>query len=113
MPEPIVMKKRLAGMWWGWEDGQIHPVYMTGTGYTMIRLDDLAGIDCPTFETDDGKTVRAFFGSRENYTDDFWLADLLEEQGKQWFVHGGVVCDQINRGGQFFRIESAKQKVMA
>ena len=40
--DPIVVKDGpYGGVWWGWQDGNIHPVYLTGTGFTLVRLERL------------------------------------------------------------------------
>jgi hypothetical protein len=109
VPEPIVSLGPDAGLWWGWEDGEVHKVYMTSTGFTVMRLSALAELDVPTEETEDAKQLRQIFGQRPHYTDDYWLADLLID--KTWLVHGGVVCDQVDIDGRRYRVEDAKQEV--
>ena len=111
IPEPIVSQGPIDGLWWGWEDGLIHKVYMTGTGFTVLRMADLGTLDVPTEETDDGKQLRQIFGERPHYTDDYWLAALLAKHGRTWLVHGDVVCDQVDIDGTRYRVEDAKQKV--
>ncbi len=111
IPEPIVAQTVDSGLWWGWEDGGVHKVYVSGTGFMVIRMADLAEIEVPTEEMEDGSVLRQFFGERPHYTDDYWLAALLAKHNKTWLVHGDVVCDQVDIDGTRYRIEDAKQKV--
>ena len=112
VPEPIVVKTKGNGLWWGWADGAVHKVYMTGTGFTLVRVAELAGLDGPVYETDDGRTLHAYFNTRPHLTDDFWLGELCEAAGKGWYVHGDVVCDQIDReSGHLYCVEEAKVTV--
>src|SRR3990167_9537931 len=106
--EPVVVKKKGEGAWYGWRDGKIHKVYTTGTAFLLIRMDDLADIDVPEIEID-GDTVKQYFGEYlpeigEITTDDFYLAELMAKHNKLWLVHGGVICHQIDQDKKWYRV---------
>jgi hypothetical protein len=109
-PEPIVIKENGEGVWWGWDDGGIHKVYMTGTGFTMIRMTSLAKLPGPEYFTTAGHSNGVDVGRR---SDDQMFAELCRENGLSWYVHGGVVCDQIDVEGYKYRVEDARIKVTA
>ena len=98
--EPIVAKdnEERSGVWWGWRDGRAEQVYMTGTGFLIIRVASLSKIpvtDGRYFEVDD-KT-----------TDDFFFADWCAASKLKWYVAGNVVCDQIDLDGRRHEVEGA------
>jgi glycosyltransferase involved in cell wall biosynthesis len=114
IPSPIVLKQEHGGPWWGWEDGGIHRVWMTGTGYTMYRMASLKKIDAPTktFKAGDGGwEIREVF-RLDAGTDDCVLAKDAEAAGLRWYVHGGIVCDQIEQNGLRFEVKNARQKIV-
>lgn len=112
IPEPIVIRNDGEGAWWGYEEGGLHKVYLTATGFTMYRLSDLAEMDVPVKEQKNGALIKQFFSADETYSDDFYFAELLRQAGKTWLVHGDVVCDQVDLDGTFYRIEDAKQRLV-
>lgn len=122
-PEPIVMHEKDGGAWWGWQDGEVHPVYMTGTGFTILRLADFAGLKLPAHILESGEVIPQVFGAedwakadgkvRGRITDDCWLADVCEANDLIWAVHGGVVCRQIDLHGQVYDIEDARPAKLA
>ena len=94
---PIVIKDRDATEpYWGWQDGKAHKVFMTGTGFMMIRMDSFKGIDLPWF--DDSNLL----------SDDYFFADICMEKGKSVYVDGSVVCDQMNLDGKRFNVNAAR-----
>jgi hypothetical protein len=103
--EPIVAKDNEArsGVWWGWRDGRAEQVYMTGTGFLIIRVASLAKIpvtDGRYFEVDD-KT-----------TDDFFFADWCRASKLKWYAAGNVVCDQIDLNGRLHKVEEAVPEIV-
>jgi len=111
VPEPIIIKTEGEGPWFGWQDGDIHQVYHSGTGFLLIRMDDLEDIDVPTVVVE-GKEVRQFFQQYEHPgdflgTDDYFLAKVMKEHNKKWLVHGSVMCDQIDRDGTRYEIANS------
>lgn len=108
VPQPIVVREPGAGTWWGWEEGGIHPVYMTGTGFTVIRLASLGRIDAPEYELQNKERVRRYFDAAHGYSDDFYFADLCADAGLKWCVAGAVVCDQYDLDGTCYTVERAK-----
>lgn len=113
IPIPIVLKERNGRPWWGWEDGGIHRVWMTGTGYTMYRTASMKKLPAPTkaFAAAGGAfEVREYF-RLEDGTDDNALAQDAEAAGLRWYVHGGVVCDQIESNGLRFEVKNARQRI--
>jgi hypothetical protein len=108
VPDPLVFKEENGGVWWGWEDGQIHEVYMTGTGFMCIRMERMA-FPVETYELRDGIIPR-FFDRTVDKTDDFYFADLCKANGRRQFVHGKVICDQMNIDGTRYAIA---EKVLA
>ena len=114
-PEPIVCEVEGGGSWWGWEDGKLHKVWMTGTGFTVYRTGSLSRL---VYETDKykieqtNKLVWPFFSTSPEESDDFNFADKCREDGLNWYVHGGVVCEQIDlESGHRFRVEGARVRI--
>jgi glycosyltransferase involved in cell wall biosynthesis len=125
IPEPIVAKKLGDGAWWGWVDGKIHRVHMTGTGFLAIRMKSLEKIKAKTYEHEaaeapGGKiTLTRYFAESQNYTphpekegellaratDDFYFAELAAKARLKWYVEGRAVCDQIDLDGTIYRVE--------
>ena len=109
-PEPIVVKERGGGVWWGWEDGKVHDVYMTGTGFTMLRMSALATLDVGKY----GEPPLPHLFERDGRgTDDESFAALCSKHDLRWCVAGNVTCDQISLEGHVYRIEDAKVAVPA
>lgn len=108
VPEPIVIKTQGEGPWFGWQDGNIHQVYHSGTGFLLIRMKDLEDIDVPMVIVE-GTEVKEYFQQYEKPgdflgTDDYYLAKVMKENNKRWLVHGGIICDQIDRDGTRYEI---------
>lgn len=97
-PDPIVIKNRGEGAWWGWQDGKLHRVYMTGTGLTAYRMSSLANIPTPTFEFSDEET------------DDSILAQKVKALGMKWYVDGSVTADQLELNGKRWQFKDAKRE---
>ncbi len=119
-PEPIVIKEKGEGIWWGWEDGGLHQVYMTGTGFTALRVSSLRKLEVEKYTSTDGKlTLPRIFGRKAfnngvdvgRMADDEYLAELCAEAGLSWYVAGNVICDQIDIDGYIYRVEDAKVAV--
>jgi len=117
-PEPIVIKEPSEGVWWGWEDGKVHKVYMTGTGFTMIRTESLRRFDVEMYGE---RELPRIFGRKTIQTeehsghmaDDEYFAELCKGAGLSWYVAGNVICDQIEMTGYIYRVEDAKVLVPA
>jgi len=104
VPDPLVFKEEEGGVWWGWEDGQIHEVYMTGTGFMMLRMERMNNdVAVEVYPLQDSMIPR-FFDRTKDRTDDFYFADLCKENGIRQFVHGHVICDQMNIDGTRYAI---------
>ncbi|KKL95645.1 hypothetical protein LCGC14_1852520 [marine sediment metagenome] len=101
--EPIVAKDNGAktGVWWGWRDGRAEQVYMTGTGFLVIRVSSLAKIPVT-----DGR----YFEVDDKMTDDFFFADWCAASKLKWYAAGNVVCDQIDLDGRLHEVEKAMPK---
>lgn len=113
IPAPIVTKENSGKPWWGWEDGGIYKVWMTGTGFTMYRVSSIQRINASTksFQTVKGPwEVREFFRLQDG-TDDFALAVEAENASLTWYVHGAIVCDQIEPTGLRFEVKNARQRI--
>lgn len=95
VPDPVCMESSGSGPYWGWTDGKIHPVFMTGTGFTLIRMSSLKDVPLPWFR-DDG-----------DLSDDFFFAYLCREYGLHQYVHGGVIVDQVRLDGTVFDMQDA------
>jgi hypothetical protein len=112
-PAPIVLKEKAGSPWWGWEDGGIHQVWMTGTGFTMYRMSSMKKLSPPakTINTLKGPwSVKQLF-RLEDGTDDVALAVEAEEAGLTWYVHGAAVCDQIEPTGERYEIDNARHRI--
>lgn len=123
-PEPIVIAEPGGGVSWDWEDGELHDVHFTGTGFTCFRLDDFDKIRDDLIEykyegaQHDGRVGPCWLycgPTRDGVlvTDDGYLGNVCAEHKLRWVVHGGVVCDQIDLDGYIYRVEDAKPKVIA
>jgi len=113
IPSPIVLKERNGNPWWGWEDGGIHKVWMTGTGFTIYRMSSVKKLKTPTkrLQTTKGPwDIREYFRLQDG-TDDYVLAEDAAKAGLSWYVHGGIVADQIETTGQRFEIKNARQRI--
>ena len=103
-PEPIVIKAPGEGVWWGWEKGGLHQVHMTGTGFTMIRVASLERLPKPYFSRKEVQNGR----HAGRMADDETFAALCQEHGLSWYVHGDVLCHQIDLDGYLYRVEDAR-----
>ena len=113
--EPCVVEQKNGGCYWGWRDGKVHEVYMTGTGFMAIRVSALKAT-VPEPYTLSGAPLGRFFqieddGMGGQTTDDFWFAGYCRHWGIKQYVHGGVICDQIQDSGEMVRIEDAEVAV--
>lgn len=88
IPDPVVLENPGSGAYWGWQDGKIHKVYMTGTGFTIYRMNSLKDIPRP------------WFTEKTEASDDFYFAQLCADHGKSIYIDGAVVCNQISLDGQ-------------
>jgi len=113
IPSPIVLKEEHGAPWWGWEDGGIHRVWMTGTGYTMYRMASIKKLDAPTkpFAIFGEQTPIPQYFRLADGTDDYQLAKDAEAAGLSWYVHGGIICDQVEGNGLRFEVKNARQKI--
>ena len=93
VPEPIVVANAYEGAYWGWQDGNIHKVFMVGTGYMMIRMDSFKDTEGPWFDDNHGMS------------DDFYFGEFCKTHGKGVYVDGGVICDQMDLDGKRYRVE--------
>lgn len=110
--EVIVCKEPGEGTWWGWRDGGLHEVFMTGTGFMIVRLEDIA--DLPVTEKEiDGEQVKMFFRTfqmdRRSCTDDFWFGSLLRAHTLKWAVDGSILCYQIDHDGTVHRVPERRE----
>jgi hypothetical protein len=98
--EPIVAKDNedKTGVWWGWRDGKASQVYMTGTGFLIIRVASLTKIPVT-----DGR----YFEVDAKTTDDFFFAEWCAATKLKWYAAGNVVCDQIDLDGKLHKVEEA------
>ena len=121
LPEPIVIGEADGGVSWDWEDGELHDVHFTGTGFTCYRLDDFDKIRDDLIEykyegpQHDGRVGPCWLycgPTRDGIlvTDDGYLGNVCVEHDLRWVVHGGVVCDQIDLDGHIYRVDDAKPK---
>jgi hypothetical protein len=119
VPEPIVSKSEGAGVFWGWEDGGIHKVWMVGTGFTVYRLAKFKELVLPTYlvrgigdTTSEGvKCKRVFEMNGTNQTDDFNFAVLASNNNINQYVHGGIVCDQIGLDEKRWQVGDARVRI--
>lgn len=107
--DPVVCKDEGGGPFWDWRDGQIHEVYMAGTGFMLVRLSALPEV--PTYQFGEVELPRYF--ARDERTDDFYFADLCKQHGLKQAVHGSVVCEQMQKNGERFLIQEAPKLVVA
>lgn len=110
---PIVAMEKDGASWWGWEDGGIHKVWMTGTGFTMYRTGRMKRLNPPvkTLNTAKGPLLCKEYFRLDADTDDYTLAIDAESAGLSWYVHGTAVCDQIEPTGKRFEIKDARQRI--
>jgi hypothetical protein len=79
----------------------------------MYRMSSIRKLDAAvkTFETAKGPWDVPQYFRLENGTDDFTLAVEVEKAGLAWYVHGGIICDQIEPTGLRFEIRKARQRI--
>lgn len=117
LPEPVCVEEKGKGIYWGWRDGKIHPVYMGGTGFMAMRVKSLKEtVPEPYKIANTSFVLGRYFQIGEDgeggvKTDDFWFADYCGHWGLKQYVHGGVVCDQIQKDGEMVRLEEAMAEV--
>lgn len=117
LPEPVCVKEKGQGIWWGWRDGKIHQVFMGGTGFMVIRLKSLKeSVPEPYKIANTDFTLGRYFQIEEDghggtTTDDFWFAEYCKHWNLKQYVHGGVICDQIQKDGEMVRLEEAEAVV--
>jgi hypothetical protein len=107
LAEPIVFYDRGQTPWWGWQDGRVHEVFMSGTGFMIIRMADIMQIEVESTKVDGVEVPELFKAIVEpglSMTDDFYFAELCHRAKKRWFVHGGVVCSQVAPDGYKYTI---------
>lgn len=110
LPAPVVFKEPGGGYWDGWKDGKPHKIFAGATGFMAINIStllqdaslpeqyDLAGKNL-------GHKLYQFVTCNSEQTDEFVLGTWLEANNKTWLVHGGVVCNQVNREGRVYQVE--------
>ncbi len=115
VPLPIVCKEAGGGgMTWDWEDGELHKVFMAGTGFMVLRVADMRtlGDRLPTYKFEKKGDLEVelpeWFREDHRQTDDVWLGWQLKDNDMQWHVDGSVVCDQRDMDGRVYRVEDAK-----
>ena len=112
--EPVVIKEKGRGVYWGWKDGQLHEVYMVGTGFMAIRLASLKKtVPEPYQVAQTDFTLGKYFWIEEDglgglTTDDFWFAEYCKHWGLTQYVHGGVECNQIQDDGAIVTVAGAE-----
>lgn len=105
--EPIVFRERGETAWWGWRDGRVHEVYMTGTGFMILRVSDMTAMNVEAVDIGGEQVPDLFRATDESelkQTDDFYFAELCHRNKKRIFVHGGVVCNQIAANGHHYQV---------
>lgn len=113
VPEPVCVGKKGSGIYWGWQDGNIHSVYMGGTGFMVIRIASLKEtVPEPYKIANTDYALGRYFQIEDDghggvTTDDFWFAGYCEHWKLQQYVHGGVICDQIQKDGEMVRVDEA------
>ena len=115
VPEPVVEKESGQGAFWGWEDGEIHQVWMVGTGFTLYRMSAFDKLDVPTdkiqpVEYEEAVECRRIF-EIDTGTDDFHFAMAAQKVGIKQYVHGGVICHQIGLDGETWKVSDARVRV--
>lgn len=117
LPEPVCVEEQGKGLYWGWRDGKVHPVFMGGTGFMAIRIKSLKeSVPEPYVIANTDFTLGRYFqiepdGHGGTTTDDFWFAEYCKHWGLKQYVHGGVICDQIQKGGEIVRLEEAEMAI--
>jgi glycosyltransferase involved in cell wall biosynthesis len=112
-PEPVVVEHEGEAFSWCWSDGGIHPVFMTGTAFMAMRVKRLINDTTPPAYSIPGIDVLLgeYFRIEEREdgltTDDFWFAGYCKHWGLRQYVHGGVICDQVQPYGEFMRVGEA------
>lgn len=113
-PEPLVYKDWGVGPDWGWKKGEFIPVLYTGMGASMIRVADLAALECETYEeknpwTGQPVTVRALFKTgdsgevrtggvmKSGHTEDAHFFAMLEAAGLKAAVDTSLECGHYDK----------------
>ncbi len=116
VPYPCVSKEEGGGPFWGWRDGKLHEVFMTGTGFMAIRIASLMERSTPEPYQYEQTTLGRFFKTEEDgmggiTTDDFFFAGYCRHWGLKQYILGDVLCEQIEEDGERFRVEDAEVAV--
>ncbi len=107
---PVVFKEPNGGYWDGWKDGKLHKVFAAATGFMAINIPLLLQDANPPeqYELEEkslGYPLYEFVTCDSELTDEFVLGGWLGENKKTWLVHGGVICNQVDREGRIYQVE--------
>ncbi|KKN54909.1 hypothetical protein LCGC14_0588020 [marine sediment metagenome] len=110
LPAPVVFKEPGGGYWDGWKDGKLHKIFAAATGFMAISIPTLlTDAEMPEQYELEGKELGhqlyRFVTCHSEQTDEFVLGTWFEANEKTWLVHGGVVCNQVDRDGRVYQVE--------
>jgi hypothetical protein len=116
MRTPVVFKDPGGGYWDGWKDGQLHKIFAAGTGFLAINIPTMVKDATMPREYELEKVkldhqLYEFVTCDSEQTDEFVLGTWFEANKKVWLVHGGVLCNQVDREGRLYEIKYYDEQI--
>lgn len=113
LAEPVCMEAPDQGASRIWEDGNVHQVWLVGTGATIYRVAHLQEVKpkLESYEVSNLDIANFFVPDEETEnTDDFRFARIAEKHGMKQFIHGGIHADQMMLDGTRFKTKDWEVK---
>lgn len=105
-PAPLVFRGNGAGTYWDWKVGEFFEVTGLGMDCTLIKLEVFDDLPEPWFRTIDEDSFLDGINAANQWTEDLYFLNKLNEQGKyKTFCDGSVICDHFDvYSGNIFRL---------
>jgi len=106
-PEPLVFVDGDGkGCYWDWHAGELFECSGIGMGCAMIRVEALAAIAKPWFQTVDDNSASLEGHNRATaWTEDLWFCKQVREAGFKLLADGAILADHLDIGtGKAYRL---------